>query len=192
MKRPKANPSIPVPTIEWRIHFVCGHRVILDNDLAELFGISTKALNQAVRRNSERFPDEFVFQLSKEEVGSLRSQIVTLNEPVAAPVSSSAYVLRSERAIQMSVLIVQTFVRLQRMVVSVDALARKVEELERATVENQNQIKEIIAAIRQLMTAPEKPAREIGFHTRPKEDDPAAPPRKNYSSRARRRVRSAS
>ena len=82
----------------------------------------------------------------------------------------AANVLRSSRAIQMSVLIVQTFVRLRQMAVSMDALARKVAELERATQENRGQIKDIVAAIRQLMTPEERPPREIGFHTRLEKD----------------------
>ncbi len=181
-----------------------GHKVILDRDLAELYGVSTKALNQAVKRNNERFPDEFLFRLTQEEVNSLRSQIVTLNNPTTAEASDpnrsqivtgsekhrdprflpyaftehgalmAANVLRSHRAIQMSVLIVQTFVRLQRLAVSVDVLARKVEELERATHENRDEIKKIVAAIRQLMTPPVKPRREIGFHARGDETGPAA------------------
>jgi hypothetical protein len=205
MKPQKPKSAFPITTIEARIHLVRGHKVILDRDLAELYGVSTKALNQAVKRNNERFPDEFLFRLTQEEVNSLRSQIVTLNPSDSQGVGTdvlrsqivtsketrggrrnlpyaftehgalmAANVLRSPRAIQMSVLIVQTFVRLQRMAVSVDALARKVEEVERATHENRDQIKQIVAAIRQLMTPPEQPRREIGFHTPRDETGPAA------------------
>ena len=153
--------------------------------------MSTKALNQAVKRNIQRFPDEFVFQVAKEEADALRSQSVTLNE--AVPDSRrgkhlkylpyaftehgalmAANVLRSPRAIQMSVVIVQTFVRLSRMAVSMDALAHRAEELGRATSENSEQIKKIVAAIRELMTPPEPPRRQIGFHTRPEDKSPAA------------------
>ncbi|MGD0815917.1 MAG: ORF6N domain-containing protein [Verrucomicrobiota bacterium] len=199
---------LPVTTVEGRIHLVRGRKVILDRDLAELYGVSTKALNQAVKRNIQRFPDEFVFQVAKEEADSLRSQSVTLNEPdpnrsqivtlnEAVPDSRrgkhlkylpyaftehgalmAANVLRSPRAIQMSVVIVQTFVRLSRMAVSMDALARRVEELGRATSENSEQIKKIVAAIRELMTPPEPPRRQIGFHTRPEDKNPVAKHRK--------------
>jgi len=107
-----------------------------------------------------------------------RSQIVTSSQkhrdPRLLPFAftehgalMAANVLRCPRAIQMSVIIVQTFVRLQRMAVSVDALARKVEELERATTENRGEIKKIVVAIRELMTPPAKPRREIGFHAKP-------------------------
>jgi hypothetical protein len=197
MKSNKLQSMPPVTTVEGRIHLARGRKVLLDRDLAELYGVSTKALNQAVKRNKQRFPDVFVFRLTEEESHTVRSQSVTLIEPEpnrsqivtlneAAPASRrgkhlkyppyaftehgalmAANVLRSPRAIQMSVVIVQTFVRLSRMAVSMDALARKVEELGRATSENSEQIKKIVAAIRELMTPPEKPGREIGFHTRP-------------------------
>jgi hypothetical protein len=204
MKSKNLQTMLPVTTVEGRIHLVRGRKVILDRDLAELYGVSTKALNQAVKRNIQRFPDEFVFQLAKEETDALRSQSVTLNEPdpnrsqimtlnEAVPDSRrgkhlkyppyaftehgalmAANVLRSSRAIQMSVVIVQTFVRLSRMAVSMDALARRVEELGRATSENSEQIKKIVAAIRELMTPPEPPRRQIGFHTRLEDKGPAA------------------
>ena len=172
---------VRIATIEGKIHTARGHRVILDCDLAELYGVSTKVLNQAAKRNAERFPDEFLFQLSEEEAVSLRSQFVTLNElaghshrgkhrkylPHAFTEHGAlmaANVLRSPRAIQMSVHIVQTFVRLQRVAASIEALALKVEELEKLGGENREQIKQIVAAIRQLMTPPERPKREIGYH----------------------------
>ncbi|MDA1275343.1 MAG: ORF6N domain-containing protein [Verrucomicrobia bacterium] len=199
MNPQKPKPAFKITSIEARIHLVRGHKVILDRDLAELYGVSTRALNQAIKRNSQRFPDEFVFRLTEDEANSLRSQIVILNAPEGSPrrgkhlkylpfaftehgALMAANVLRSSRAIQMSVLIVQTFVRLQRMVVSVDALSRKVEELERATHENRDQIKQIVVAIRQLMTPPEKTRREIGFHTQPVESDPTA--KRHRTSRA--------
>jgi hypothetical protein len=200
--RPK---PIPFAAVESRIHLIRGHKVILDSNLAELYGVPTKALNQAVKRNKERFPDEFVFRLMADEATALRSQSVTFNahEPNRSQIVTGSHkhrdprllpfaftehgalmaanVLRSPRAIQMSVVIVQTFVRLQRMTVSVEALARKVEELERATTENRGEIKKIVAAIRELMTPPTKPRREIGFHARPDERGPAA---KRVKSRA--------
>jgi hypothetical protein len=202
MKSKKLQTMLPVTTVEGRIHLVRGRKVILDRDLAELYGVSTKALNQSVKRNIHRFPDEFVFRLAKEEAGALWSQSVTLNEPdpnrsqivtgsqkhrdprflpfafTEHGALMAANVLRSPRAIQMSVIIVQTFVRLSRMAVSMDALARRVEEVGRATEQNSEQIKEIVDAIRELMAPPEKPDREIGFHTRPEDKGPAAKRRK--------------
>ncbi len=154
MKSKKRQPTFPVAIVEGRIHVVRGRKVILDRALAELYGVPTKALNQAVKRNVQRFPDEFVFRLTKEEADASRSQSVTLIEPdlnrsqivtlnETAPDSRrgkhlkylpyaftehgalmAANVLRSPRAIQMSVVIVQTFVRLSRLAVSMAALAR--------------------------------------------------------------------
>jgi len=197
MKSKKLQTMLPVASVEGRIHLVRGRKVIFDRDLAELYGVSTKALNQAVKRNVQRFPEEFVFRVTKEEADALRSQSVTLIEPdpkrsqivtlnEAIPDSRrgkhlkylpyaftehgalmAANILRSPRAIQMSVVIVQTFVRLSRMAVSMDILARRIEEVGRATNENSKQIKKIVAAIRELMTPPASPRREIGFHTRP-------------------------
>jgi hypothetical protein len=191
MKSKKLQTTFPITTVEERIHLVRGRKVILDRDLAELYGVSTKALNQAVRRNLQRFPDEFVFQVAKEESTALRSQSVTLNEtgldsrrgkhlkylPYVFSEHGAlmaANVLRSPRAIQMSVVIVQTFVRLSRMVVSMDALTRRVEDLGRATNENSEQIKKIVAAIRELMRPAESPRREIGFHARPEDKGSAS------------------
>jgi hypothetical protein len=197
MKSKPSQTAVAVTTVEGRIHLIRGAKVILDADLAELYGVPTKALNQAVKRNRERFPGEFTFRLTQEEAAAIRSQSVTLIPPEAnrsqivtldetAPVSRrgkhpkylpyaftehgalmAANVLRSPRAIQMSVVIVQTFVRLRRMAVSVDALARKVEDLERATGENRGDIEKIIAAIRELMRPSEPLRREIGFHSQP-------------------------
>ncbi len=193
MKPRKLQTMLPVTSVEGRIHLVRGRKVIFDRDLAELYGVSTKALNQAVKRNVQRFPDEFVFRVTKEEADALRSQSVTLMEPDpnrsqivtgsqkhrdprALPYAftehgalMAANVLRSLRAIRMSVVMVQAFVRLSRMAVSMDVLARRVEELGRATNENSEQIKKIVAAIRELMTPPASPRREIGFHTRPED-----------------------
>jgi hypothetical protein len=199
MSRLKAKPSqaaFPI-TVESRIRLIRGSKVILDSDLAELYGVTSKALNQAVKRNRERFPDEFTFRLTQQEAAVIRSQSVTLIAPetnrsqsatikTTASISRrgkhskylpyaftehgalmAANVLRSPRAVQMSVLIVQTFVRLRRMAVSVDALARKVEELERATRDNRKDIDKIVTAIRELMTPPQSIRREIGFHTKP-------------------------
>jgi ORF6N domain len=198
MKSKKLEPMLPVTTVEGRIHLVRGRKVILDRDLAELYGVPTKALNQAVKRNLQRFPDEFVFRVAKEEADALRSQSVTLIEPDpnrsqivtgsqkhrdprSLPYAftehgalMAANVLRSPRAIQMSVVIVQTFVRLSRMAVSMDALARRVEELGHATSENSAQIKKIVAAIRELMTPPEPTRREIGFHAPSEGTGPAS------------------
>ena len=148
-----------------------GHAVILDADLAALYGVTVKRLNEQVRRNAVRFPEDFVFQLSEQEWKSLRSQIATSKGrggrrylPYAFTEHGAimaANVLNSAQAIQMSVVVVRAFVKLRRMALSVEALARKVDELERRY---DKQFKVVFDAVRQLMSPPPEPPRKrIGF-----------------------------
>lgn len=154
-----------------------GHRVMLDAQLATLYGVPTKVLNQAVRRNSERFPDDFMFPLSREEAAALRSQFVTLeNGPGSAGrgryskyqphafteqgVAMLSSVLRSERAVKVNIEIMRAFVRLRSMLASNEELARKVAALEK---KYDGQFRVVFDAIRQLMTPPEPARRPIGF-----------------------------
>ena len=144
---------------------------MLDRDLAELYGVETRALVQAVKRNIDRFPSDFMFQLNKDEFADLRSRIVTsswggrrtapyaFTEQGVAMLSS---VLRSSRAVQVNVEIMRAFVRLRRMLESHVELARKLEALER---KYDRQFKVVFDAIREIM-APELPPkrRQIGFH----------------------------
>lgn len=158
--------------IHHRILTIRGHRVMLDSDLAELYGVPTKVLNQAVQRNAERFPEDFMFQLSREEADSLRSQIVTLKTdrgkhrkylPFAFTeqgVAMLSGVLRSRRAVQVNIAIMRTFVRMRRMLVSHGNLARKVDALERTY---DAQFRVVFDAIRALMEPPKRPRRRIGF-----------------------------
>lgn len=166
---------IPVRRIEQKILRLRGEKVMLDSDLAELYGVATKVLNQAVKRNLERFPGDFMFQLSK-EVSALvsRSQIVTLKHganlkyrPYAFTeqgVAMLSSVLRSERAIQVNLAIMRTFVQLRQMLASHADLARKL-----ATLESKydKQFRVVFDAIRALIDEKQKPRpkREIGFHT---------------------------
>lgn len=161
--------------IERRIHEVRGHKTMLDSDLAELYGVSTKALNQAVVRNLERFPDDFMFQLSAPETKSLRSQTVTsekgrggrryaprvFTEQGVAMLSS---VLRSERAVAVNIAIMRTFVRLRAMITPYRELSEKVTKLEQ---EDDVRFKTIFVAIRELMKRSAPPDGEerskIGF-----------------------------
>lgn len=162
--------------IEDRILLIRGQKVMLDRDLAELYGVETKHLNRQVRRNIERFPEEFMFQLNKEE----KSELVT-NWHRFKPMKHSAHppfaftehgvamlanVLRSERAIKISVAIVQTFVRLRKWVLTHQEYVLKLKELEQKIEGHDIQIRKIFKAIRELMMPPEKPKREIGFHVR--------------------------
>lgn len=148
-----------------------GHAVMLDTDLAALYGVPVKRLNEQVRRNSRRFPEDFMFQLTLAEAQRSRSQIATLKRghnikylPYAFTEHGAimaANVLRSERAEEMSVVVVRAFVRLRRMALSVEGLARKVNDLES---KYDKQFKVVFDAVRSLMTPPVKPRRQIGFH----------------------------
>jgi hypothetical protein len=161
---------VPMDRIERLIILVRGHKVMLDADLAELYGVQTKALNQAVKRNQNRFPSDFMFQLDQEEFENLRSQFVTssqwggrrippyvFTEQGVAMLSS---VLKSERAVQVNIAIMRTFVRLRQLLASNAKLARKLEILER---KYDAQFKVVFDAIRQLMVPPEPNKRKIGF-----------------------------
>jgi hypothetical protein len=151
---------------------VRGHRVILDADLAALYQVPTKRLNEQVKRNADRFPEEFSFQLTREEAESVRSQNATLQKlshfRYLPRVFSehgalmAANVLNSPRAVSMSVAIVKAFVRLRQMALSVDELSRKVHSLER---KYDGQFKTVFDALRQLLTPPPTPPKKpIGFH----------------------------
>jgi hypothetical protein len=174
----KSNP-IPVQRIDARILFVRAHKVILDADLAALYGVSTKVLVQAVQRNIERFPQDFMFQLTEQELKILRSQIVTsssrdpgkwggrrtppyaFSEQGVAMLSS---VLRSRRAIAVNIAIMRAFVRLRAMVAANAELAKKLDELERRIAHHDEAITSVVRAIRELMAPSEpKPKRRIGF-----------------------------
>ena len=156
--------------IQQHILLIRGQKVMLDSDLAELYEVRTRALNQAVKRNIGRFPADFMFQLNYQEVRISRSQIVILKrgqnikylphaftEQGVAMLSS---VLRSERAIQVNVEIMRTFVRLREMIASHKDLARRLSEVE---MKYDAQFKSVFDAIRQLMTPDEPPRPRIGF-----------------------------
>jgi hypothetical protein len=159
-------------TISRRILTVRGHRVMLDVDLAELYGVPTKVLNQAVQRNAERFPEDFMFQLSREEIDSLRSQTVTLKAargkhrkylPFAFTeqgVAMLSGVLHSQRAVQVNIAIMRMFVRMRRMLLSHVDSARKVDTLERTYDAH---FRVVFDAIRALMEPPKRPRGRIGF-----------------------------
>jgi hypothetical protein len=170
------------PATPHRIQTIRGKRVILDFDLAGLYGVMTKRLNEQVRRNLDRFPDDFAFPLSTSEWESLRSQFATSNRggrryaPYAFTEHGAlmaASVLNSPRAIQVSIFVVRTFVAMREAADSTRELAAKVDELERRLesrlAKQDHAIAEIFAAIRALMSTPETGRRSIGF-VRPKDD----------------------
>jgi phage regulator Rha-like protein len=174
---------VPVERIERAILSIRGEKVMLDSDLAELYGVETKVLNQAVKRNASRFPEDFMFQLAAIEVVKLnRSQIVTGSQkhrdPRFPPYAFTehgalmlANVLNSERAAQTSVMVVRAFVRLRQILASNAELARKLDAMEK---KYDRQFKVVFDAIRQLMSPPEPKRREIGFHVKYDDDKPKA------------------
>lgn len=176
---PRQRAIAPKP-IEKQILLVRGQRVLLDSDLAALYGVEVRALNQAVKRSSDRFPPDFVFQLNAKENAILRSQIVISRDSHGGRrylpfvftehgAIMAASVLNSRRAVEMSVFVVRAFVHLRETLARHKALAVKLTELERRLETHDVAIEEIFDAIRALMTPPEKPARQIGFNaqTRP-------------------------
>jgi hypothetical protein len=166
----------PAAQIEPRIIVVRGVRVILDSELARLYDAPTKRLNEQVRRNAKRFPPDFCFQLTEEEVANLRSQIATSSSPHGGrrylPFAftehgaiQAANVLNSAAAVEMSVHVVRAFVRLRELLASHKALAAKLDELEERFGVHDAQIAQIVEAIRDLMTPPGPTHnRKIGFH----------------------------
>lgn len=162
---------IPKERIESAIFYIQGEKVMLDADLAALYGVETKVLVQAVKRNIDRFPKDFMFQLSKKEFEVLRSQIVTSNEgrggrrtaPYAFTeqgVAMLSTVLRSKQAVQVNIEIMRAFVKMRKMLASNTSLERKLRTLER---KYDDQFKQVFQAIRELMS-PQKPkTRPIGF-----------------------------
>jgi len=159
---------IPVERIASRIYIIRGHKVMLDADLAALYAVSTKVFNQAVRRNLDRFPKDFMFQLTQEEATSLRSQIVTLEKgrgryPKYAPlafteqgVAMLSSVLKSKHAVQVNIGIMRAFVRLRAMLATNEELARKVAQHDR-------QIAVLFENLQQLLTPPATKKNPIGY-----------------------------
>ena len=168
--------------IENRIYLIRGQKVMVDRDLARLYGVATKRLNEQVKRNSKRFPADFMFQLSKEEVELLASQVgvtdlrshfatssygglrylpYVFTEQGVAMLSS---VLKSERAIQVNIAIMRVFVKIREMLANHKELASKLRELENKVSKHDEDILTVFEAIRQLMTPlPVAPKRRIGF-----------------------------
>ena len=173
---PDAQSLISVERIEHSILLIRGQKVMLSLDLAMLYGVAPRALIQAVKRNIERFPDDFMFQLNEDELGILKSQNVISSSYQwggsrrAAPyafteqgVAMLSSVLRSPRAVAVNVEIMRAFVRLRQMLVSHADLARKLDALEKTY---DAQFKVVFDALRQLMQPPVKPKGSIGFHAK--------------------------
>jgi len=167
--------TMPTESVANRILLIRGAKVMLDADLAELYGVPTKALNQAVKRNAERFPADFMFQLSgkeKEEVVTNCDHLARLKFSRTLPYAFTEHgapmlgnVLKSDRAIEVSLMVVRTFVQLREMLSSHKELASKLEALERKLGSHDQAIAGLIDAIRQLMAPPAQSKRPIGFVT---------------------------
>ena len=165
---------IPVERIEQAILLIRGQKVMLDADLAKLYGVETKQLNRAVHRNINRFPEDFMFQLTAEEAEFLRCQIGTskvgrggrrylpyvFTEHGAIMAAS---VLNTQRAIEASIYVVRAFVKLRELLATHKELARKVEKLEQHMEGHDEQSRNVFEAIRQLMAPPATPRRQIEF-----------------------------
>src|SRR6266478_6226303 len=172
---PKRPAMLSVP-VESRILIVRRQRVILDSDLAELYGVTVKRLNQQVNRNQERFPADFMFPLSAKEDQALRLQIATSKKgrggrrypPYALTEHGAimaATVLNSKRAIEMSVFVVRAFVRMREMLAKNRQLATKINELDRRLETHDTAIQDLIEAIKELMAPEETSKRKIGFQS---------------------------
>jgi len=180
MANPKSTPAgrpsiVPVELIERRIYLIRGQKVMLDTHLAELYSVTTFNLNKAVKRNLDRFPADFMFQLSKDEAAALRFQIgmsksagrggrrylpYTFTEHGVAMLSS---VLRSKRAVQINIAIVRAFVRLREILATHKELAAELAELKRTQQKQGTQIVAIFQILDKLLEPPPEPRRQIGF-----------------------------
>ncbi|MFA6315130.1 MAG: ORF6N domain-containing protein [Candidatus Paceibacterota bacterium] len=165
---------IPMEVIERRIYLIRGQKVMLDSDLAELYGVSTIRLNEQVRRNLSRFPQDFMFQISKNEYESLRSQIAISNTgrggrrylPYAFTehgVAMLSAVLRSPRAVAVSVYIVRAFIKLREMLATHKDLAKKMEDLENRQENQGKQMIKVFQVLKQLLEEPVLKKEPMGF-----------------------------
>jgi hypothetical protein len=166
------NNLIPAERVESKIFLIRGQKVMIDRDLAKLYGVETFNLNKAVKRNRDRFPDDFMFQLNSKEYQNLTFQFgisswggrrtlpYAFTEQGIAMLSS---ILRSKRAIQMNIVIMRAFVKLRQILATHKELAQKFKELEGRVDKHDSDIRMIFDAIRKMLTIEEKPKRKIGF-----------------------------
>ncbi len=180
VKKTPAKDVVTAERIEKAIHVVRGQRVMLDSDLAALYGVTTRRLNEQVSRNRERFPEDFAFQLTQQELTSLMSQFATsktgrggrrkrpwvFTEQGIAMLSS---VLRSATAIRVNVEIMRTFVRIRRLMATPGELAEQLMKLAETVHFHDEQIQAIAEVLQQMIREPESPKRKIGFHANEEE-----------------------
>jgi RNase P protein component len=195
---PRKSALVTQEQIENAVLVLRGENVLLDTHLAKFYGVSTKALNQAVQRNRDRFPGDFMYHLTLQELTEWRSQIVTSNPSAKmgmrrAPfaftergVAMLSSVLRSKRAVQVNIEIMRAFVRVRRVLAVNAELARRLDEVEKHLGKHDDQFIEVIRVIRQLMEPPaQPPRRRIGFHA-PKDASRDAKPPSGKAKRAMR------
>jgi len=187
-----ANSIVPIERIQNSIYLIRKQKVMLDKDLAALYGVETKALIQAVKRNMERFPYDFTYQLTDKEFAILRSQIVTsswggrrykpyvFTEQGVAMLSS---VLRSKRAIEVNIAIMRTFVKLREILASNELLRQKIESMESKYDE---QFQQIFAVLKNMLTEEVRPKRQIGYHTEAKGHEEKAKGKKSGKKKAKK------
>jgi hypothetical protein len=177
LRMPKRHPASPI-AVESRILFLRRQRVILDVDLAELYGVPVRVLNQQIKRNRDRFPSDFVFQLKAKEHQILRSQVVisrhthggrryTPHAFTEHGAIMAATVLNSDRAVQMSVFVVRAFVRLREMLATNRRLAGKIDELENHLDSHDSVILDLLAAMKELTIPKRRRGPRIGFELPP-------------------------
>ena len=169
---------IPIERIQRCIYLVRKHKVMLDKDLATLYGVTTKRLNEQVQRNINRFPSDFMFQLNDGETKILRSQIATSKKgrggrrynPYAFTeqgVAMLSSVLRSKRAVEVNIAIMRTFVKLRQILADNALLRRKIESMERKYDEKFQQVFDVL---KYMITEEAKPKQPFGFHSKKKKD----------------------
>jgi hypothetical protein len=165
--------AIPAETIASKIYFIRGQKVMLDRDLAELYGVATKRLNEQVRRNAKRFPDDFMFQLTSEEkneVVAICDHLSSLKYSKALPLAftehgaiMAASILNTQRAIDAGILVVRAFVKMRQMIVAHFEMASKLKKLEKQLKNHDENFRIVFEAIKQLFDDEEKPIRKIGY-----------------------------
>ena len=168
----KADYLVPLREVQDAIRHIRGHHVVLDSELARLYGVETRVLVQAVKRNSERFPDDFMFRLSDAEFRSIREESGHKGRGGrrTAPLAftehgalMAAGVLNSKQAVEVSVFVVRAFVRMRRLLATRRELGLKLSELEQRITRQDASIAALFDAVRRLMQLPEKPKKRIGF-----------------------------
>lgn len=166
---------INVEQVERKIYFIRGNKVMLDSELAVLYGITTKVFNQAIKRNIERFPEDFCFQLSEDEYDYLRSQIVTSNSTkrggrrympyvfTEQGVAMLSSILNSDRAVQVNIAIMRTFVNMRSLAITNIEVGKRLAAIERKIEQHDESFKSVFGAIKAMLNPPTKPDKQIGY-----------------------------